>query len=62
MDAVVQKFRSHREAAKADRAYHRSLTPQARLELQLALIARAQAHAPQQRLARVHRVTQLHER
>lgn len=62
MEPIAHKFRSHREAREADRAYYRSLTPQARLELLLHLIARAQAHEPQQGLARIHRVAQLHRR
>lgn len=62
MDRVGQKFRSHREAREADRAYYRSLAPQLRLNLLLDLVAQAQPHEAQQGLARVCRVTQLRRR
>jgi hypothetical protein len=40
MERVVRIFESHAEAAEADRAFYRSLSPQQRLDLQLDLIAR----------------------
>lgn len=39
MEKVVRKFRSHAEAAAADRAYYHSLTPHQRLEIMLDMIA-----------------------
>ena len=58
------KHRSHREADDADRAYYRSLQPEARLEILLELIASVTEALPeaQQGLARVHRIARLGER
>lgn len=38
MERVVRTFSSHEEAAKADREYYRSLTPEQRLDILLDLI------------------------
>lgn len=57
MDRVVRKFRSHTDAAAADRAYYRSLTPQQRLDVMLDIIASQRGtDEASQRLARVYRI------
>ncbi len=38
MVRVVQKFSSHEEAARADRAYYRSLTPEERVGILLEMV------------------------
>ena len=62
MEKVVRKFNSHTEAEAAERAYYASLTPQQRLDILLDLVAmqRPKDEAAD-RLARVYRITQLHE-
>jgi acyl-CoA hydrolase len=62
VEPVVAKFRSHEEAAEADRAYYRQLTPAQRLELQQALIELAHPDFHAQRLQRVYRIVELESR
>jgi hypothetical protein len=40
MQSAVRKFKSHGQADAAERAYYRSLTPEARLDILLTLIER----------------------
>ena len=66
MEAIVAKFRTHREAEEETREYYRRLSPAERLEIlfQLRTIAHKEvAHkeddAASGRLARVYRIAQL---
>ena len=60
MERVVRKFDSHAEAAKADRAYARSLTPEQRLDILFELVARyREEHGCSERLERVYRIVEL---
>ncbi len=58
MDNTIAKFRSFKEADKADRDYYRKLSPQEHLDIFLQLLN----HAPEQRLERVYRVTKFARR
>jgi len=54
MDRVVHKFRSHAQAAAADKAYYLSLTPNQRLDIMLDIIASQRGtDEASQRIARV---------
>jgi len=55
MERVVRTFSSHEEAAKADREYYRSLTPEQRLDILLELIEQG-GGGTQSRFERVYRV------
>lgn len=57
MESVVRKFKSHAEAAAADREYYHSLTPQQRLDILLDIIASQRGtDEASQRLACVYRI------
>lgn len=58
MKKVVHKFASHAEADAANRAYHRSLTPEQRLEILFELIHRYREGFDEasKRFQRVYRV------
>lgn len=60
MEKHVAKFRSHREAEEADRAYYRSLTPEERLEILFELVRNA--HDPPEGFKRVYRFAKLERR
>jgi hypothetical protein len=63
MHNVVQKFTSHAQADAAERAYYRSLTPAARLEILLTLIERGKKPDEiGQKPARVYRIVKRPER
>ena len=64
MERKLEVFGSHEAADVADRAYYASLSPQARLDLQLELIRRQREALGEAggRLERVCRVAQLGER
>lgn len=58
MERVAQIFRSFKDADRADEDYYASLSPQERLDIQLALIERYRSSLGQaaKRFERVHRV------
>jgi hypothetical protein len=62
VERVVAKFASHEEAAKADAAYYRQLTPAQRLRILLDLIEQAHPDFHEQRLQRVYRIVKLESR
>jgi hypothetical protein len=63
MDRVALKFDSHEEAARADREYYLSLTPEQRVDIVLELVARQgdQTGATRKGLERVCRIVKLSE-
>jgi len=58
MERVAQIFRSFKDADRADEDYYASLSPQQRLDIQLALIERYRSSLGEtaKRFERVHRV------
>lgn len=58
MQKTVRKFKSLREADRADRDFYKKLSPQERLSILLQLTK----HEPERRLERVYRVTKLPRR
>jgi hypothetical protein len=61
MEKELRRFNSFAESDEADRRYYRSLTPEARVEILLEIIARHQESQGEaaEGLARVHRVVEL---
>ena len=61
VEKEVQVFGSHEEAAAADRAYYRSLSPEQRLDLLLDIVRRHQESEDEAaaRFERVYRVVEL---
>jgi hypothetical protein len=64
MERVIRVHDSWESAARADRAYYASLTPQERLDILLELIARHQESLPdaERRLERVYRIVEFARR
>ena len=61
MEKVIRVFHSFAEAEAAEIEEDRNMTPEQRIAIVLELQTRIYPDAPQQRLARVYRITQ-HER
>ena len=63
MERIVQKFKSHAEAERADREYYRSLTPEERVQIAVELMERSKMFYddPPQGLERVCRIIKLSE-
>ena len=59
MEKVVRIFKSFADADAADAEEDRNMSPERRIEILLELQTRIYPDAHEQRLARVHRVTQL---
>jgi hypothetical protein len=61
MEKEARVFHSFAEAAKADDAYYRSLSPEQRLEILFDLVKSQQTDETEQRLERVCRIIKLQE-
>jgi hypothetical protein len=62
VERVVAKFGSHEEAAQADAAYYRQLTPAQRLRILLDLIEQAHPDFHRQKSESVYRIVKLESR